>query len=260
MGRTMRSKEIPLKIEVFAQDDENDFILRDPREILSVLRDIVQQHNRVALYYNDDSSMVLTLLLAADETGIWVDASPNPVDNRNIERSNRIVFVSTHNMAKVQWVSSETTQGLYQNTAAFFLPLPKKLLRLQRRDYYRLLNAEPNALRCLIRPYAAKKHVHHEVTVMDISIGGVALVCAEDSVELTPGSTYQDCQIELPDVGTIQTGIEVKNVFEVTARNGEVKRRAGCVFVNPDAEARMMLQRYVALAQRELARKRSSEE
>ncbi len=260
MGRTMRSKEIPLKIEVFAQDDENDFILRDQREIVSVLRDIVQQRNRVALYYNDDSSMVLTLLLAADETGIWVDASANPVDNRNIERSHRIVFVSTHNMAKVQWVSTETTQGLYQNSAAFFLPLPRKLLRLQRRDYYRLLNTEPEVLKCMIRPYTGKKHVHHEVTVMDISIGGVALVCAEDSVELTPGSTYQDCAIELPDIGTIYTGIEVKNVFEVTTRNGEVKRRAGCVFVNPDREAVMMLQRYVAQAQRALASKRSAEE
>ncbi|MFH2134936.1 MAG: flagellar regulator YcgR PilZN domain-containing protein, partial [Pseudomonadota bacterium] len=76
----MRSKEIPLKIEVFSQDDENDFILRNPREILSVLRDIVQQRNRVALYYNEDSCLVLTMMLSADETGIWVDASPNPVD------------------------------------------------------------------------------------------------------------------------------------------------------------------------------------
>lgn len=260
MGRTMRSKEIPLKIEVFSQDDENDFILRNPREILSVLRDIVLQRNRVALYYNEDSSMVLTMLLSADESGIWVDASPNPVDNRNIERSKRIVFVSTHNMAKVQWVSTETTQGLYQNAAAFFLPLPKKLLRLQRRDYYRLLNVEPDALKCMIRPYSAKKHIHHEVTVMDISIGGVALVCAEDSVDLTPGSTYQDCLIDLPDVGTIHTGIEVKNIFEVTTRSGEVKRRAGCVFVKPDAEATMMLQRYVAQAQRAQAQKKLEEE
>ncbi len=260
MGRTMRSKEIPLKIEVFAQDDENDFILHNPREIIGVLRDIVQQRNRVALYYNDDSSMVLTMLLSADETGIWVDASPNPVDNRHIERSKRIVFVSTHNMAKVQWVSTETTQGLFQNSAAFFLPLPRKLLRLQRRDYFRLLNTEPEALKCTIRPYSAKRHVQHDVTVMDISIGGVALVCTEDSVELTPGSTYHDCEIALPDVGTIRTGIEVKNVFEVTTRSGEVKRRAGCVFIRPDAEATMMLQRYVAQAQRDLARRKKLEE
>lgn len=252
----MRSKEIPLKIEIFAQDEENDFILHDAREILAVLRDLVQQRNRVALYYDDDSSMVLTLLLAADETGIWVDAAANPLDNRRIERSHRIVFVSTHNMAKVQWVSTETTQGLYQNSAAFFLPLPRKLLRLQRRDYFRLLNTEPDALKCHIRPYAAKKHLHHEVTVMDISIGGVALVCAQDSVELTPGSTYQDCEIELPEVGILHTGIEVRNVFEVTTRNGEVKRRAGCLFVNPSPEATMMLQRYVAEAQRALASKR----
>lgn len=256
----MRSKEIPLKIEVFAQDEENDFILHDAREILAVLRDLVQQRNRVALYYDDDSSMVLTLLLAADETGIWVDAAANPLDNRRIERSHRIVFVSTHNMAKVQWVSTETTQGLYQNSAAFFLPLPRKLLRLQRRDYFRLLNTEPDALKCHIRPYAAKKPLHHEVTVMDISIGGIALVCAQDSVELTPGSTYQDCEIELPDVGAVHTGIEVRNVFEVTTRNGEVKRRAGCVFVNPSPEATMMLQRYVAEAQRALAGKRHNRE
>lgn len=256
----MRSKEVPLKIEVFSQEDENDFILRDQKAILSVLRDIVQQQNRVALYYNDDSSMVLTLMLAADETGIWVDASPNPVDNRNIERSNRIVFVSTHNMAKVQWVSNETTQGLYQNSAAFFLPLPRKLLRLQRRDYYRLLSVEPNALTCRIRPYAAKRHVHHHMTVMDISIGGIALVCAEDAVELTPGMIYQDCDIELPDVGTIHTGIEVKSLFEITTRTGEVKRRAGCTFVKPDAETTMMLQRYVAQAQLAQARKKNEEE
>jgi c-di-GMP-binding flagellar brake protein YcgR len=256
----MRNKEIPLKIEVFSQDEEDDFILRDPKEILAVLRDIAQQHNRVALYYNEDSSMVLTLLLAVDEHGLWVDAAPNPADNRHIERSQRIVFVSTHNQAKVQWISTETTQGLYQNSAAFYLPLPRKLLRLQRRDYYRLVNPEPQALKCRIRPSPTQRHRHHDATIMDISIGGVALTCTEEGVALTPGTSYPDCEIELPDVGTIRTGIEVKNVFEVTARNGEVKRRAGCVFVKPDAETRMMLQRYVAQAQLALARKKREEE
>jgi c-di-GMP-binding flagellar brake protein YcgR len=250
----MRSKEVPLKIEVFANDEENDFILHDPKEITAVLRDIVTHRNRVALYFNDDNSMVLTMLLAVDETGIWVDAAPSPLDNRHIERSNRIVFVSTHNQAKVQWVSTETTQALYENTAAFFLPLPRKLLRLQRRDYYRLLTSEPNALTCLIRPIPEQSHIHHKATVMDISIGGVALVCKEDSVELQPGMQYQNCEIDLPDIGTISTTIEVKNTFEVTSRTGKVTRRAGCVFVKPSGEVSKMLQRYVALMQQQQAK------
>ncbi|MDD4910906.1 MAG: flagellar brake protein [Sideroxydans sp.] len=245
----MSNKEIPLKIEVLAQDDEHDFIINDQKGILSVLRDIVAQHNRVALYYDDDNKMVLTLLLAVDESGIWVDGAPLPQDNRHIEKSNRIVFVSTQNQAKVQWVSTQTTQGLYQNKPAFFLPVPARLLRLQRRDYYRLLTPEPNALTCLIRPLSEQAHIRHKVTVMDISIGGVALVCKEDSVELEPGMRYQNCEIDLPNIGTISATIEVKNTFEVTARNGNVSRRAGCVFVNPSGETAKMLQLYVTQKQ-----------
>lgn len=247
----MYNKEIPLKIEVFSQDDENDFIIHNQKEILSVLRNIAARCNRVALYYNEDNSMVLTLLLAVDESGMWVDASANQQDNRHIESSKRIVFVSTHNQAKVQWVSTETTQGVYENSSAFYLPLPKKLLRLQRRDFYRLLTPEPNALKCVIRSAPKLANPNQEITVMDISIGGVALVCEEDGVELHPGTIYPNCEIELPNIGTVYATIEVKNAFIVTSRNGDVKRRAGCVFVKPDGQTTMMLQRYVAYMERE---------
>jgi len=246
---------IPLKIEAFSLDEESDFIIHNPKEILSVLRDVSVHKSRVALYFNDDNSMVLTLLLAVDETGVWVDAAPSPMDNRHIERSSRIVFVSTHNQAKVQWVSTETSQCIYENSSAFFLPLPKKLLRLQRRDYYRLLTREPEALTCLIRPLPEQAHIHHKVTVMDISIGGIALVCKEDGVDLQAGMQYQNCEIDLPDIGTINATIEVKNTFEVTARNGNVSRRAGCVFVKPSGEVSKMLQRFVAQMQQQQAKK-----
>jgi c-di-GMP-binding flagellar brake protein YcgR len=96
-----------------------------------------------------------------------------------------------------------------------------------------------------------QKHRFHEITVMDISIGGVALVCTEDSVELKPGRAYLNCEIELPEIGTIIATIEVKNTFEVTDRNGEVKRRAGCVFIKPDGKTTILLQRYVAQMQQQ---------
>ncbi|GAB4115171.1 MAG: hypothetical protein Fur0026_00640 [Sideroxydans sp.] len=251
----MRNKEVPLKIEVVTQDEENDFILHDPKEILAVLRDIAARRSRVALYYNEDNSMVLTLLLAADESGLWVDAAASPIDNRHIERSRRIVFVSTHNQAKVQWVSTEVTQGLFQNMPAFFLPLPRKLLRLQRRNFYRLLNREPDALKCYIHAHPKPARTRHEMTVLDLSIGGVALVCVTDDVKLEVGKRYPDCEIDLPGIGSIHPVIEVKSLFEVTDRSGEVKRRAGCEFIQPNGDTVMKLQRYVAQMQQQLAQK-----
>ncbi|MBU1777888.1 MAG: flagellar brake protein, partial [Gammaproteobacteria bacterium] len=60
----MRSKEIPLKIEMFSSDEENDFLITNPREIASILQDIAQRKSRVAMYYNEGNSMVLTMILA----------------------------------------------------------------------------------------------------------------------------------------------------------------------------------------------------
>ncbi len=250
----MRTKEIPLKIELFSNDEENEYLVSSPKEIVSILQTIAQRKSRVALYYNEGNSMVLTMILAADENGVWVDASSNPLDNRHIERSKRLIFVSTHNQAKVQFVASDTILGLYEDAPAFSLALPNKLLRLQRRDYYRLITPpEPGALKCIIRPVTDKAHIQHEITIMDISIGGVALVCAESGVELKPGMVYEHCLINLPDVGTLEAAIEVKNSFEITDRNGKVKRRAGCVFVKPDGKTTMLLQRYVAQMQQRMA-------
>jgi flagellar brake protein len=248
----MRTKEIPLKIELFSSDEENEYLITNPKEIVSILHDIAQRKSRVALYYNEGISMVLTMILAVDENGVWIDAASNPLDNRLIERSKRIIFVSTHNQAKVQFVAGDVVLGTYEDAPAFSLGLPRKLLRLQRRDYYRLVTAETGALNCIIHP-TANQSMQHEVTVMDISIGGVALVCEQTGVELHPGMVYEHCQIELPGLGTIIAAIEVKNAFEITDRSGKVKRRAGCVFVKPDGKTTMLLQRYIAQMQQQLA-------
>jgi c-di-GMP-binding flagellar brake protein YcgR len=252
----MRTKEIPLKIEMFSSNEENEYLITNPKEIVSILQNIAQRKSRVALYYNEGISMVLTMILAADENGVWIDAASNPLDNRLIERSKRIIFVTSHNQAKVQFVATDVVLGTYEDAPAFSLGLPRKLLRLQRRDYYRLVTAETGALNCIIHPVASQS-IQQEVTVMDISIGGVALVCEQTGVELHPGMVYEHCQIELPGLGTVEAAIEVKNAFEITDRNGKVKRRAGCVFVKPDGKTSMLLQRYVAQMQQKMAGSRN---
>jgi c-di-GMP-binding flagellar brake protein YcgR len=249
----MRTKEIPLKIELFSSQEENEYLIANPKEIISILQDIAQRKSRVALYYNEGISMVLTLILAVDENGVWIDAASNPHDNRLIERSKRIIFVSSHNQAKVQFVAGDVILGTYEDAPAFSLALPAKLLRLQRRDYYRLVTAETNALKCIIRPVPDQAQIQQEITIMDISIGGVALVFEASGIELKPGMVYERCQIELPEVGVVETSIEVKHSFEITDRSGKVKRRAGCVFVKPDGKTTMLLQRYVAQMQQQLA-------
>jgi c-di-GMP-binding flagellar brake protein YcgR len=246
----VKEKEIPLKIEVFSKNEDSEFLIHSKKEIQNILQTILERGTRAALYYNEGNSFVLTMLLDAGEEGIWIDPPSNPLDNRNILNSNRIIFVSTHNQAKVQFVSNGAKQGIHDGGNAIFISLPQKLLRLQRRDYYRLAAWPQNPLKCVIKPLQDQRHIKHEVTIMDISIGGIALVCQETALELTPGNIYPGCEIELPGIGTLTATVQVKNTFEVTARTGEKIRRAGCVFVKPDGNATNLLQRYVARMQR----------
>jgi c-di-GMP-binding flagellar brake protein YcgR len=249
----VKEKEIPLKIEVFSNNEDSEFLIHSKNEIRNILQTISERNTRAALYYNEGNSFVLTMLLETGEEGIWIDPPSNPSDNRNILTSNKIIFVSTHNQAKVQFVTDSAQQVTYNGRNAVFISLPPKLLRLQRREYYRLAAWPQNPLTCVFKPVQDQLHIKHDVTIMDISIGGIALVCQETSLELTPGNTYPNCEIELPGTGTLTATIQVKNTFEVTARTGEKIRRAGCVFVKPDGTTTNLLQRYVSNMQRQAA-------
>jgi c-di-GMP-binding flagellar brake protein YcgR len=253
-----KNREVPLKIELFSDGEDSQFRVRSKREIQSILNGLAQDNLRAALYYDEGNDYILTTVLKVNEQGMWLDVGSVVVSNQRILRSNKIIFISSRNQVKIQFVSIRIENALFENHAAFYVPLPDSLLRIQRREYFRLTTPVSNPLRCIIPvapPAATNKPDTHilkrEVTIMDISGGGVALVCEVHDTELQPGKIYADCRISLPGIGTISVTVKVKNSFEVTLHNGQVCKRAGCEFTQLSGEADTLLQRYVAHLQSE---------
>ena len=138
----------------------------------------------------------------------------------------------------------------YQGYPAFYLPLPDSIYRVQRRDSFRLTPPLSEPLRCIIPANVSQKKRQREMTIMDISAGGMKITCAEDDLDLEEGKTYENCQIKLPDVGTISVTITVRNLASLTTKSGQLLRRAGCKFENLDGATSILLQRYVNNVQR----------
>ncbi len=247
----VKEKDVPLKIEIFSDGEDEDFLIFSKPEIQSILQTICQRKTRIALYYDENNRFCLSLIVGVSAEGLWVDPSPNASDNQRIIDSKKSVLVSTHNQAKVQFVASDVREDPYGHHEALFIPMPKRIVRLQRRDYFRLSTFPKHMLKCVVSPIQNKHNPAYPMTVMDISVGGVSLICQESNMALLPGHTYPNCRIELPNVGVLNATIQVKNAFEVTSIKGDVQRRVGCVFVNLDGKTTMMLQRYVAEMQRE---------
>lgn len=247
------SKEVPLTVEKFYNDDEEEkFLIYSKKEIQLMLHAIAQKKTRAMLYFNHGKQFIITRLLAVDHEGMWLDVGPSDEDNEQILRSNELILVSMHNHAKVQLSSPQIFMASYAGEPAFYMQLPERMLRLQRRDYFRLPIPATAALKCVIPVASEKIDKPHEVTIMDISVGGVALVCKEHGIALEEGETYPDCRINLPGIGTLLATVQVKNLFEVTAKNGVVTKHAGCEFIQLNGQMSMLLQRYIAQMQRQL--------
>ncbi|MBI5918501.1 MAG: flagellar brake protein [Nitrosomonadales bacterium] len=240
------AREIPLRIELLSADEDSKFLVSSKKEILFILHGIQRKADKIALYYDEDNSFILTTLLAVSEHGLWLDPSIKAEENRQITSSKRLSFITWHYQVKVQCVMDHAELVHIDGKPALHLPMPTTMLRLQRRDYYRLVTPVSNPLKCVIPTEAQVSPPKHEVTIMDISGGGVALVCAESGIELVPGQIYHDCQIELPDIGVLVATIEVKNSFEVKAQDGTSSKRAGCEFQQLNGSMSIMLQRYIS--------------
>lgn len=243
-------KDIPLKIEMLSALDDDNHRISSAKEIEFTLQHIAQKGTRVALYYGDATDFILTTLLDADHEGLWLEQSPNAQENRRILDSEKLIFVSSHLQVKIQFTTTRANNVTHQGYSAFYLPFPDIIYRLQRREYYRLMAPVSEPLHCVISAGKTVFKNLREFTIMDISGGGVGLVCTETDTELVPGMSYPDCRIELPEVGAITGTIEVRNLVLLTSPSGQVRKRAGCELKKLDAQSIILLQRYVTSMQR----------
>lgn len=244
------AKDIPLRIEILTSGKDDQYRITAAREIEFVLQNIVKSSSHIALYYSEANDFILTTLLGVDASGLWLEQSQKTQENDRLLKSHKLIFVSAHAQVKVQFVSGQAAAVTYQGQPAFFLPFPHSIYRLQRREYYRLTTPVAAPLLCVIPSDQATKHHLHEVTIMDISGGGVGLTCTEQDAVLVPGHIYKNCKIDLPEVGELTGTIEVKNLVLLSTPTGKTVRRAGCEFKDLDGTSTTLLQRYVTAMQR----------
>ncbi len=243
-------KDIPLKIEKLSNREEEEFRIASPKEIEFMLRSVAENASRVALYYGDANYFILTTLLGVDDTGMWLEQSPDSKNNRRIIESDDLICVSSHLHVKIQFTADQASAAEYQGYPAFYLPLPDSIYRVQRRDSFRLTPPPSNPLRCVIPTGEPQEKRPQEVTIMDISTGGIKITCTENDLDLEEGKTYENCQIRLPDVGTISVTITVRSLISLTTKSGQILKRAGCQFHKLDGATSILLQRYVNNVQR----------
>lgn len=244
--------EQPLELELLNTHDQSEYLLRARSEILFVLRSVMNKSLMLTAYFNEGKDFLLTTLLALDEDGIVLDCGASEEMNRKALAADKLYFITSLDKVKVQFSTPGVIEDQHLGRPALRAALPETLLRLQRREYYRLVTPVLHPLKCEI-PYAASEESVRkiEAQLIDISGGGVAVMAPPAGVLFDVDMEFDGCRLELPDIGTVQTKLRVRNCFEITLRNGARVKRCGCQFVNLPQRMQAMVERYIMRVERE---------
>jgi c-di-GMP-binding flagellar brake protein YcgR len=225
------------------------YLLRHAPEIERILRDIMDSKTHVAIYDTKGRDFILSSIVAMDakEGFLLVEQGSSQVFNRRLADSDHVTCVTSHDQVHIQFTTKHILPTFMGEEAVFRLPIPKEMLRLQRREYYRLGTSVINPVRCAINT----PHGLIDTVVVDISIGGMGILSYEGAGLLLPGNSYHGCRVTLPGIGEFAVSLTVRSTFDLTLKNGRVTHRAGCQFIDLHPSVETEIQRYINRVERE---------
>jgi c-di-GMP-binding flagellar brake protein YcgR len=242
----------PLKPDA-ASADQSKYLIHSRLEIAAILGTLGKSGSMVTAYFGSGNDFILTSILAVrpKQDEVVMDYGADSAANQRALQAGKITFVAAHERIKIQFATAAPHQVRFEGRDALSLPLPATLLRLQRREYFRIAMPLTRPLKCVIGTQGAPLGAPVEVSIVDISCGGIALIDSSEPVDIEAGVCFRGCRILLPGAGAVTADLLVKSTFEVTLKNGIKHKHAGCEFIEMIERERAKIQRYINQVQRE---------
>ena len=218
------------------------YALRDPGAIAALLDDLRERRVMVTLYHDDASGFTVGRVLDVDASRgtATFEAAGDMSTRATLANARELVAVAFADSTKVQFSLPEL-QPIGEHDA-FRFRLPQRVLRIQRRSAPRCQPPGERPAWCRL-PVPGRPDVFESVRVLDISVGGLAVLVTPRLFELTRDQLLEPCHLDLPEVGQVGVSIRVRYLEAWPGDAGD--RRCGCEFVGLGSGARSALERYV---------------
>lgn len=234
--------------------DDSPFRVYSRREIVSLVTSMMERNQLLNLLIKGGAESIITSILDVDEAddSIIIDAAPTTSLNDSIIQSNRISFEAIYNNIRITFNVDKAQECIFQKRPALKIAIPESLIRLQRREYFRIST-----------PVAKPLHVTFRVTKPDgtfativtqlnnISAGGVGITDDKMQLKTTLGHIYEDCSLELSDNTLVTVKLQIRDAKETKLTSGKTVMRLGCEFIDLPRAVLAAIQRFITKLERE---------
>ncbi|MEO7336753.1 MAG: flagellar regulator YcgR PilZN domain-containing protein [Caldimonas sp.] len=244
----METLPMPLEALRAVPGGLDEFRVSAPHEIATLLRRLYD--GCVQLNLNGpDGSVVAATVWTTDAGHDTIGFNVDPHDPRlnALLEADEVVVVGYLDSVKLQFELSRPVLVHGHRASVLSGSYPRELFRFQRRNAYRV--------RPLIRSVPVARVRHTDIAemqlalrVLDLSIGGCALLLPNDVPPMQVGGVMNQVLIELDPDTHFRVDLRLQNVTSLSQEAAGV--RLGCEFERADAGALRALQRYIDLTQK----------
>lgn len=223
------------------------FAIHSRTEILFLLRAIQKRKLLVNLDLRDSHHCVITSVLAVDETNhaLILDSARDDALNRELLAGQRAEFSCSLDGVAISFAIDAVRACDYDRRPALCIALPGSLIRLQRREHFRVPLPITNPVKCIVPPTEDNGLEPITAHIIDIGCGGVAIAESSGLLSTETGRTLPECRLLLPEVEMVVATLEVWNSAQIRLQNGGVKTRLGCKFIGLPNDMVASLQRFI---------------
>lgn len=231
----------------------HDFEVESQREIVALLRSIGEKNQLIRMQVHGESEVCVTSILDidADRQIVILDRPVDTGQSRRMVAASGITFETSLDKIRILFSSNSVEECMHGDMPALKMAVPDTLIRLQRREYYRMNTPVSNPVRVTIPMVTEEGTTNMPFPLADISCGGIAIMDNKLVLGDTIGKNYQGCRIDLPEIGIITVTLQIRNSLDMTLLNNKLNRRLGCQFVDLSRGTLAQVQRYITRLERE---------
>lgn len=228
---------------------EDRFHIVGARPVAFLLTGFAKEGEQFSVQFGDDLFLTTILAAQAEKGRLIVDCSGSSEINRRFLASQRSVFIGRPAGIHVQFATGPATEILFGGAQAFQLQLPKYVVRLQRRESFRIETprAHPLLFHGRLPGGTLLSQPAHDISVAGIGLAGTNLPDG-----LFAGLQLPNCHFSLPeDDKELFFGATLRHLTEQPSRAGFRQWRLGLQFDDLAPAAQNRIQRYIDRLERE---------
>jgi c-di-GMP-binding flagellar brake protein YcgR len=224
-------------------EEQQKFVVTGRSAVIQKLRQLAKHKSLVTAYFGNGKSAITAVVdIIRDMDLVAMDYGTDEATNQELLNAKRIHFTTQVEGVNAQFSANSIIKAKYQGESVFAIPIPEEMLWMQRREYYRVRVPLGTPAHCRFTDPQGREH---RMPVFDISVGGIALLDEHSRFKAEAGQLLEDCELELPEHGTGQVKLEVRNAHPHRSGQQANAQRIGCLFVDLGMSFGATIQRYI---------------